>query len=245
MKDNFSQQSKTYARFRPGYPVVLIDHILGLVKEKNKAWDCGTGNGQVATVLADSFKEVYATDISESQLKNAAKKPNIIYSVQSAEHSSFPDNNFDLITVAQAIHWFDFDKFYAEVNRTLKPGGIIAIIGYSLFNSDAETDKVLQHFYTNIVGEYWDKERHYVDEQYKTIPFPFEEISTPAFGMQYHWTLEDVLGYLSSWSAVQHFIRINHKDPVLAIRPELEKAWGKEHHKMVRFPLFMRIGRKS
>ncbi len=244
MKDNFSVRSNVYAKYRPVYPVMLIDYLISLTKEKEQAWDCGTGNGQVATVLADSFKKVYATDISESQLKHASQKPNIIYKVESAEQTSIEKDSIDLITVAQAIHWFDFDKFYSEANRTLKSGGIIAAFGYGLNYIDEDVDKVIRHFYEDITGEYWDKERRYIDEEYKTIPFPFEEITTRPFSMQYQWTMEDLIGYLSSWSAVQHYIRINNQDPLSLIKSDLKKAWNNDLTKTVRFPLFMRVGRK-
>ena len=133
MKDNFSKQSDLYSKFRPGYPKQLFEFLLPLLPVKKSAWDCGTGNGQLAVTLSKYFTEVYATDISAAQITNATKKRNIIYSVQSAEDTMLPDNKFDLITIAQAIHWFDFEKFYREVNRTLKHGGIIAIIGYDVF----------------------------------------------------------------------------------------------------------------
>ena len=132
MKDNFSSHSKAYAQFRPHYPKELFDHLLTFVNSKNTAWDCGTGNGQVAGVLADYFTEVYATDISQQQLNEAVRKNNIHYSVQPAEGTGFTDHRFDLITVAQAIHWFRFDPFYAEAKRTLQPGGLLAVIGYGL-----------------------------------------------------------------------------------------------------------------
>jgi ubiquinone/menaquinone biosynthesis C-methylase UbiE len=246
MKDNFSVQSNAYARYRPAYPVMLIDYICSQVSQKDHAWDCGTGNGQVALVLADTFKKVSATDISEAQLKNAVKKPNISYKKENAEQTNFEKSSFDLITIAQAIHWFDFEKFYNEVNRTLKPGGIIAAFGYGLNYIDDDTDKVIRYLYTDILGDYWDKERKYIDETYKTIPFPFEEIHTPAFSMQYQWSMEELLGYLSSWSAVQRYIKKNNgKDPLDYIRYDLRKIWNYEPHKNVRFPLFMRLGRKK
>ncbi|MBV9987935.1 MAG: class I SAM-dependent methyltransferase, partial [Chitinophagaceae bacterium] len=177
MKDNFSSQSQNYAQFRPHYPAELFSYLLGLVKERESAWDCGTGNGQVAGVLADHFGLVQATDISQQQLDQAISKPNIHYSVQSAEKTGFADAAFDLITVAQAIHWFRFHEFYSEVKRTLKPGGLLAVIGYGLLRTDAALQQLLDDFYRNTVGVYWDAERRYIDEAYTTIPFPFKEIA--------------------------------------------------------------------
>jgi ubiquinone/menaquinone biosynthesis C-methylase UbiE len=225
MKDNFSQDSKQYAQFRPRYPKDLFDHLLSLVKEKNTAWDCGTGNGQVAGVLADHFTNVYATDISQQQINEAIKLPNIFYSVQPAEKTSFHEKEFDLITVAQAIHWFRFDDFYAEVKRTLKPGGIIAVIGYGPIQTIKPLQEIIDHFYKNIIGSYWDAERHYIDELYQTIPFPFEEITMPVFTMSYQWTLVQLTGYLGTWSAVKHYIKQHQTDPVALIQKELSGAW--------------------
>lgn len=246
MKDNFSKQSALYAKFRPTYPKALFDFILSLVSNKEKAWDCGTGNGQVAVELAGYFEKVFATDISENQLKNAVQKENILYKLESAEHTTFPDNYFDLITVAQAIHWFDFEAFYKEVQRTLKPGGLLAVIGYNIAKIDAETDKIIKNFYLNITGPYWDKERKYIDEEYKTIPFPYKDLQTPTFTAQYEWELPHLTGFLNSWSAVQHYKdKNNNRNPVDFIEKELRNIWPEGTKKKVNFPILLRIGRKQ
>lgn len=244
MKDNFSKQSDLYSRFRPGYPNKLFQFLLPLIPNKDAAWDCGTGNGQVAIKLAAFFKEVYATDISTAQIDNATKKENIFYEVVNAEDTKFENNAFDIITVAQAIHWFNFEIFYNEVNRTLKPGGIIAVFGYDIFSINKEIDNLIQKFYKETTGPYWDKERRYIDEQYKTIPFPFKQIEAPEFSMSYTWQLEQVIGYLNTWSAVQHYIRKNDKNPVDAFAVELHELWGNIFQRKVTFKIFMRLGRK-
>lgn len=244
MKDNFSKRSDLYARFRPGYPRQLFDFLLPLVPDKKAAWDCGTGNGQVAVKLSMYFKEVYATDLSSAQIENAHKKENIFYSVEAAEKTLFPRNKFDLITVAQAIHWFELNGFYKEAHRTLKPGGVIAAIGYDVFRINKKVDLLIDKFYTDITGPYWDKERKYVDEHYLTIPFPFKEITTPGFSMNYNWAFEQVTGYLSTWSAVQHYTRKNNENPVEKFSEELKKVWGDVLKRKVTFPIFARTGRK-
>lgn len=244
MKDNFSKQAHLYSRFRPDYPQQLYDFLLDYLSDKKTAWDCGTGNGQVATKLSSYFEKVFATDASFGQIENATKKENIFYSIQKAEHTSFIKNQFDLITVAQAIHWFDFEKFYKEVNRTLKPRGIIAVFGYNLFKISKEIDEIIDHFYKNIIGPYWDKERKYVDENYSTIPFPFEEIRSPKFYNKHDWEFEHLIGYLNTWSSVQHFITRNQTNPVDQIIAPLKAAWGRELRKEISFPVFMRVGRK-
>jgi ubiquinone/menaquinone biosynthesis C-methylase UbiE len=245
MKDNFSKHSDLYSRFRPGYPTKLFDFLLPLVPEKNDAWDCGTGNGQVAVKLSKYFKKVSATDLSASQINNAVTRSNIFYTVENSEHAMFADNIFDLVTVAQAIHWFDFKEFYKEVKRTLKPGGIIAVIGYDVFRVNKEINFLTDNFYRKTTGPYWDKERKYIDERYSTIPFPFKEMGSPDFEMHYKWDFAQVIGYLNTWSAVQHYIRKNNENPVEKFSEELKEAWGNVAKRSVSFPVFMRTGRNE
>jgi ubiquinone/menaquinone biosynthesis C-methylase UbiE len=245
MKDNFSDKSDKYAKYRPTYPQEMLDFILSLLDKKENAWDCGTGTGQIAIELSKEFNNVYATDISKTQLDNAIKKDNIFYSVQSAEKTNFNNKTFDLITVAQAIHWFDFDKFYFEVKRTLKDNGLIAVIGYGLIQIDEKVDEIILDFYKNVVGSYWDKERKYIDENYKTIPFPFNEIEAPEFYIKSEWTFEHLLGYFETWSAIKHFIQANQYNPVDNIFDKLKEAWGNDLSKKITFPVLLRIGKSS
>lgn len=242
MKDNFSTHAKQYAKFRPTYPDELFNFLISLVSLKETAWDCGTGNGQVAVKLSEHFHKIYATDISRQQIKNAIKKPNISYKIAPAENTTFVDNRFDLITVAQAIHWFDFSKFYKEVKRTLKDNGIIAVIGYSLIGINPEINKVIEKLYKEILHEYWDKERFYIDELYRTIPFPFTEIEAPEFSVSFNWSFEELTGYLNTWSAVQHYIKATGANPIGLIREDLFNAWGETSRKTVHFPILTRIG---
>jgi ubiquinone/menaquinone biosynthesis C-methylase UbiE len=246
MKDNFSKVATLYSQFRPSYPSALFDFLIPLVHSRRNAWDAGTGNGQVAGELANYFEKVFATDLSEKQIKNAVIKKNIIYKIESAEQTSFPGNEFDLITVAQAIHWFDFSKFYNEVKRILKADGIIAVIGYDLCKIDQQVDKIIDHLYSVILNSYWDKERKYIDEHYKTIPFPFIEIPSPVFISEYHWSLDQLIGFLNSWSAVQHYKdRNNNENPIDKTADDLRHCWKENEKKKVTFPVFLRTGRKS
>lgn len=242
-KNNFTTGGDAYAQFRPGYPQELFAFLSGLVQADTNAWDCGTGNGQATAKLSAFFNNVYATDSSAAQLAHAVQQPNIHYSQQAAEATNFPDHFFDLIVVAQAIHWFDFEKFYAEVARTAKRNAVLAVIGYGKLLISPEVDAVVDHLYRNIVGPYWDKERRYIDEDYRTIPFPFEEIGAPAFDNNYEWTLEQLLGYLRTWSAVRHYQDKEDKDPVAHIIPELSRHWGRVEKQTVSFPLLLRVGR--
>lgn len=243
MKDNFSIQSTVYARSRPSYPPALIEALAVLTPNRQQAWDCGTGNGQVATLLAPHFERVWASDISENQLKNARIKPNITYVVESAEHSALPAHSTDLVVVAQAIHWFNFERFYAEVRRVLRPNGIIAAIGYSLMTlHHTELDQLIRHFYSHTVHHYWDTERQYIDEVYQTIPFPFKEITLPSFQIQDSWTAEQLIDYLHSWSATQHYIRQHQQNPVDLIEADIKRIFDQQAQIALHFDIIQRIG---
>jgi ubiquinone/menaquinone biosynthesis C-methylase UbiE len=242
MKDNFSKQADIYAKYRPQYPQQLFDFILRHVDKRQTAWDCATGNGQSAKVLAKYFEKIFATDISQKQIDNAEQAANIYYSVQPSEQTNFADNTFDLITVSQALHWFATDKFYNELNRIAKRGSVFAAWSYSLLYVSPEINKQIRSFYTNIIGPYWDFERKYVDEEYKTIPFPFSEITTPDFNMEYYWTIEELEGYISTWSALQKFISANNHNPVPEVVNRIRPHWKNERMK-ISFPLHLRTGR--
>ena len=241
-KDLFSNQANTYAKYRPVYPAALFDYILQFVTEKNTAWDCATGNGQAALGLAPHFKKVFATDISEKQLSLAKPHANIQYQVSAAEHTNFPPNSFDLITVAQAYHWLKFDAFEKEVKRVAKKDAVIAVWGYSLFSTNnAAIDSLIKKFYTEIVGSYWDAERKFVDDNYKSVPFNFTPLPTKQFFIKTGWSKEDVTGYLNSWSSVQHFIDAKKYNPVDDLKNDLDILW--KDIKPISFPLFLRLGR--
>jgi ubiquinone/menaquinone biosynthesis C-methylase UbiE len=239
MKDLFSGQAYGYAAFRPTYPKELYDFILPLVKNKNNAWDCATGNGQVARDLAPHFQKVMATDSSARQIDNALKVSNVEYTVCPAEKTSFPDSTFDLIAVGQAIHWFNFPEFYKEAVRVGKSGALLAVWGYSLLRISPTIDKLISDFYLNIVGPYWDAERGHVDNHYKSIPFPFKEISSPEFSLDFSWTIEELEGYLSTWSSVQKYIQINGENPVKKTVDKIMLIWP-QGRCIVTFPLFVR-----
>lgn len=241
-KDLFSEQSKEYSAFRPAYPPALYDFIMNKVSDNKAVWDCGCGNGQVAKDLAERFEKVCATDISANQIANAAKKENIFYSVLPAEKTTFADTQFDLVTVGQALHWFDIPAFFKEARRVSKPTGIVAVWGYSLLNVDKPIDSVISNFYTSVIGPYWEKERKLVDDRYRTIEFPFTRIDVPRFKFSFDWTIDELLGYLSTWSAVRKYIQQNQSDPVEELSPDLRRLWGNEKRK-VSCPLFVRMGK--
>lgn len=241
-KDLFSSQAQGYARYRPEYPQKLFEYILQFVEEKNTAWDCATGNGQAAFGLAPHFKKVFATDISQKQLALAKQHDHILYQISAAEHTNFPADSFDLVTVAQAYHWFRFDDFEKEVYRVAKKKAVIAIWGYNLFSTDnTAINTLVTKFYTEIVGPYWDAERKYIEDNYKTVPFNFTLLPTQQFFIKEEWSKEDVIGYLDSWSSVQHFIKAKKYNPMEDILQELDDLW--KDTKPVSFPLFLKLGK--
>ncbi len=242
-KDLFSQQAAIYAKYRPVYPRELFDYILSFVPHRTAAWDCATGNGQAALELANYFEEVLATDHSEKQLQQATPHARITYQLAGIENTGLPDHHFDLITVAQAYHWFDFAAFQREVQRAAKPSAVIAIWGYSLIQSDSPgLQAYIQHFYKEITGPYWDAERNYVDDHYRTVAFPYQELPSRDFRITVEWTPADLIGYLNTWSSVQHFIKANGYNPVDEFAANLSSVWPGEGSLSFYFPLFLRLG---
>jgi ubiquinone/menaquinone biosynthesis C-methylase UbiE len=243
-KDYFSKQAAGYAKFRPRYPQELFDYLGSIAPSRQLAWDCGTGNGQAAVGLASVFDRVIATDASEKQIANAQSHEVIEYRVAPAEDSSVTSETIDLIMVAQALHWFDLDRFYGEAQRALKPNGILAASAYNLLHIEKAIDEVVNRYYHKVVGPFWPRERELV-EQFANLSFPFHEIDTPKFEMTAHWNVDHLLGYLRTWSSTQRFIAAKGADPLEQINDDLRSAWGEsEQTRTVTWPVIMRIGRK-
>jgi SAM-dependent methyltransferase len=244
-KDYFSGHAGDYAVFRPAYPEALIRHISQMIKYRGVAWDCACGNGQLALALAEHFHLVMASDISENQIASAPGHKGVLYTVQPAEKTDFPDGYFDLIVIGQALHWFDFDAFFKEVDRVLAPEGIIIAVGYGLMEVSPEIDKVVYRLYNEILGDYWPPERKYIENLYEDIPWPFIEIPIPAFDMKYRWTLKQLMGYLNTWSALKLYENKHHINPLSVVAEDLKTAWGEGEYREVRFPLFVMAGQKK
>lgn len=242
-KDIFSGHADIYVKYRPLYPRELYDFIFQHVPARNMALDCGTGNGQAAGVLAEYFTEVHATDISEKQVEKAIQRSNLHYHICNAEKTPFADNSFDLVTCATAAHWFRFDEFYREMKRVSRNNAVFACWAYSLCRTDQpELNALIDDFYYKKVYNYWDAERRYVEKEYNSIPFPFEEIKNPGFATKLLWDLETLEGYLNTWSAVQHFIQKNAVNPVTEWMQQIRTKFDPELKLQMTFPVFMRIG---
>jgi SAM-dependent methyltransferase len=245
-KDHFSGHASLYSRFRPTYPGALFDFLADAAPARLLAWDCATGGGQAALALADRFEKVIATDASAEQIKAAKPHARVEYRVAPAEAGGPASGSVDLLAVAQALHWFDREKFYAEAKRTLKPGGVLAVWSYNLLSITPELDALVNHFYHEIVGPYWPPERKLVEQGYGGIEFPFMEISAPEFAMNAGWTLEDFAGYLTTWSSVRRFMDAQGADPVAALLPALRKIWGDPgSSRRISWPLELRAGRRA
>ncbi len=206
-----------------------------------RAWDCGTGSGQAAVGLAGHFDEVLATDASGRQLAHARRADRVRYLVCRSEAVPFPDERIDLVTVAQALHWFDFDAFFAEVRRVARPGGVLGIWGYGLLRISPRIDAILTHWHSDTLADCWLPERRHVDEGYENVPVPFEVLEVSEREMQMEWDLPDLLGYLGTWSAGRIYTERYGKDPLALIRPGLTAAWGESDRLTATWPLTVRV----
>ncbi|MFL6547968.1 MAG: class I SAM-dependent methyltransferase [Povalibacter sp.] len=243
-KDHFSGHAALYARYRPDYPPELYEYLATLTPRHERALDCATGSGQAAVGLAKYFDRVVGTDGSVSQLQHALAHSHVSYVANMAEAPAFKPATFDLIVAAQAAHWFDHERFYAGARHILRPEGALAIWTYGLALVTPAIDAIILDFYENIVGGYWPIERRHVESGYRSLPFPFTEMSAPSFELRLQWDLESLLGYLATWSAVQRYIKARGTDPLPALRQRLLAHWSTpEDPRLIVWPLHLRVGR--
>ncbi len=241
-KDHFSACSQGYSEFRPGYPKELFLHLSSLCDTHELAWDCATGSGQAASCLTDQFLLVMATDASEEQVLSAVRKKGVTYSVATAEDSGLRSNSVDLITVAQALHWFNIDAFSVEASRVLRNNGIIAAWTYNLLMANRDMDELIRYLYGDILGSYWPLERSMVENGYSDIELPFDEIECPDFELTASWTFSELIGYLNTWSAVRIYKEKNKSNPVESLYSDMRRAWGAPNGMCtIRWPLTVRV----
>lgn len=240
-KDHFSGHAADYARFRPNYPPKLFNYLASISPEHELAWDCATGNGQAAIGLAEHFAKVIATDASARQIESAQPHPSIRYWVAPAEASGIDSYSIDLILVAQALHWFDMDRFFTEAKRVSKDSGILAVSTYPLVTVSPEIDSILSKFYYETTGPHWPPERDLVETNFENVRFPFPELPSREFKMRQQWNLAQLTGYLRTWSATKKFIAACGFDPVDLLTPELAGVWpDPEQTRPVTWPLKLR-----
>jgi SAM-dependent methyltransferase len=242
-KDLFSGHAADYAAARPTYPEALFDALACLAPARGLAWDCATGNGQAALPLAERFEAVWATDLSARQLAQAPAHPRITWHAAPAGESGLPSAAVDLVTVAQAYHWFDHESFHLEAERVLRPGGIVAVWCYGLLACTPAVDAVLWDLYSHHLGPWWEPERRLVETGYASVPWPFDPVPLPAFEMRHAWTLAHLLAYVDTWSALRTCRERTGSDPLADLTPALRRAWGDAHTRDLRWPLHLRAGR--
>jgi SAM-dependent methyltransferase len=241
---DYSPFAGQYAQSRPGYPPELFAYLASLVDRRRLAWDCATGNGQAALGLVKFFDRVIATDISAEQIRHAVSHPKIDYRVAGSERSGLDDRSVDLITVASAMHWFDLDRFYAEVKRVTRPGGILAAWTYHVGYVDPPFDRVLGRFYREVVSPYFASGARLVDDRYKAITLPGEPIDAMEFHMSAVWNLDQMLAFVRSWSGTQEYIKKRGEDPIALMASELDSIWGdRKRIHTLRWPLYLRISK--
>ncbi|HUN94268.1 MAG TPA: class I SAM-dependent methyltransferase [Burkholderiaceae bacterium] len=245
--DHFRPVAREYALYRPSYPDALFAWLAGLSARTHLAWDCGAGSGQASAGLAGHFERVVATDISAAQLAQAPRLSAVEYRVAAAEASGLESDAVDLVTVAQALHWFDLPRFYAEVRRVLRPDGALAAWSYGVLRlDDPACDATLQTYYHDVVGPYWPAERRHVETGYRDLPFPFDRLAAPPFAMSVEWTLDDLVGYARTWSATARYRDQCGTDPVPALAASLAGAWGApQSRRRIEWPLTLLVGRLS
>jgi SAM-dependent methyltransferase len=242
--DHFSGHAAGYAQARPTYPDDLFDWLATQCAQRERAWDAGCGNGQAAQALAQRFAHVIATDPSAEQIAQATPHARIEYRVEAAEAPTLAPASVDLVTVAQALHWFDLERFHATVRRVLRPAGVVAVWTYGLSKVDAGVDAVFHRLYDEILGPYWPAERRHVENGYAELAFPYAPIDAPPFAMRSRWSLAQYLAYLRTWSATQRHLRATGADAVDQVAAEFAVAWGDPTEaREVRWPLGLRVGR--
>ena len=245
-KDHFSDHADRYEAYRPTYPDALSAYLASLVSSYDLAWDCATGNGQAALALTPHFRAVVATDASPRQIAQARPHPKVTYLVAPAERTPLKDASVDLVTVALALHWFDLDLFYEEVRRVVRPGGVLACWTYHLQTVSPEVDAVVRRLYADILGPFWSPQIRHIEDGYRSLPFPFEEITPPRFCLVQEWDVNRLAALMGTWSASQRFRKETGRDALDEVRDELAAAWGDpSREREVAWDLHVRVGRVS
>lgn len=241
--DHFGGRAEQYARYRPHYPPELFDWIAAHAPGRDVALDCATGNGQAALALAARFARVIGADASLDQLRHAARAPNVSYRRAFAEATALPAGSVQAVTVAQALHWLDRPGFYAEARRVLAPRGVVVVWSYALMHIGPAIDAVVNRFYREVVGPFWPPARRLTEDGYRSVEFPFDELAMPRFEMSAALTLDDVAGYIGTWSATKGFREAQGADPVPPLVEELRPLWGDPARaRDVGWPLSARAG---
>lgn len=240
--DHFSAVAAEYAASRPRYPKALFDFLARATTGHQLVWEAGCGSGQASAGLAADFELVIATDASAEQIANAERVSNVQYSVAAERNPALRDASVDLVAVAQAVHWFDRTVFYNEVERVLRPGGLLAAWTYGLTTITPDVDAIVYPWYRDVLGAYWPPERQLVEDHYRDIRFPYTPLSVPALTMREAWTREQLIAYCATWSAVKEYRLRTGGDALAALIPQLEAVWPDAAPREVRWPLTVLVG---
>lgn len=240
--DHFSIQADRYRRYRPVCPDELYEWLAAQSPARRRAWDCGTGSGQVARGLASHFSQVVATDASLGQLAHAEGGDGIHFVAGRSDVAPLRAGTVDAVGMGAAIHWFAGEAFFAEVRRVARPGGLVAAWTYWLMDAGEAVTPVVRAFRRDVVFDYWPPGREHVESEYRSLPFPFDEIDAPQFIARARWTAQQLVGYVGTWSAVQRYRQQNGEDPIPALTADVEASWGADRVREVRWPLHMRVG---
>ena len=168
--------------------------------------------------------------------------PNVTYSVQPAEATSFADASFDAVCVAQALHWFDFDRFNAEVQRVLRPGGLLLVTGYGWSHVSPEFDRALVRAVIDPIAPLWPAQNQILIDGYRDVPFPFERVAFPEMAIEVTWTLAQFLDYMATWTATRRMLEVDTEFLVRAAAV-LRAPWGGAPARVVTMPLVVLCGR--
>lgn len=242
-KDLFSRQSTDYARFRPTYPPELYAWLASQTPRRQLAVDVGAGNGQAAVALAEHYDRVIAIEPSAAQIASAQASPKVTYRQGSAEATGIDDASADLVTAAQAFHWFEHDRFFAEARRIVRAGGLLSVWCYGLAEISPEVDAAVRELYEDLLGPYWEPERRSVERGYRDVASPLPELPTPPLAMHLRWTFEHLVGYLGTWSPRPRFQAARGEDALEIVFPRLQAAWGDVRERAVVWPLSVRAFR--
>ncbi len=242
--DRFSEQAAVYRAARPTYPQELFEALAAAAPGRDLAWDAGTGNGQAAAGLAVHFARAHATDPSAEQIAQAMPHERVAFAVERAERVSLPDGAADLVLAAQSMHWFDLERFYAEAARVLKPGGILAAVGYDWMYVSPGIDAHINRRLLPPLEPHWAPQNRILWDGYRSIPFPGEALRPGAFAIYLDWAFADVRGYVLSWSAVRDFIAAGGEAALTVILDEIGALWGAERRRIA-MPLHLRVARIS
>jgi len=243
-KDHFSGTAPGYAAHRPVYPRAVAEALASRSPGRRLAWEAGCGSGQLSTVLGEVFDQVVATDASAAQIAQATPHRHVRYEVGPAEASGLPGESVDCAVAAQAAHWFDLDAYYREVQRVARPGALVALVTYAVMEVSPDVDQVVDHFYRKTLDGHWPPERALVEEGYRSLPFPFERVEPPLLALEQRWDLDQLLGYVGTWSAVQSLRKAGRGADLERFGEQLRAVWGDPAKaRVVRWPLAMRLGR--